>query len=322
MDESPDTHWSTPTGDVKPQAIIIALPERTLLKTLIFDCGQLSPAFNGACAKDVTVEMSDTSPTAGYVDIGDVSLQERVDNQRFPASRDAPGRWVRLTVKNNHGSTAMIQLNDFRALGSQLTQTQQPDVSGTYTSSVGDMHVRQEGTAVTGCYYTRSGVFDGGLENRAVKLSWCEDCGKPDQTKGGAVWVFSPAGDSFVGLYWNEGQTGPAEGSFEGQRTSKTIGSCPQWSNGSSGIEAQVAGDLSSTGTSRLYGVNFDSDFDQIRPEFKPLLDHVANVLKAHPNWRVTVNGHTDFDLDAGAQPRPLGSSRGVGEGVPGGGRN
>jgi outer membrane protein OmpA-like peptidoglycan-associated protein len=108
------------------------------------------------------------------------------------------------------------------------------------------------------------------------------------------VWAFSPAGDRFTGFYWNEGQTGQAEGMISGRRTSRDVGQCPQWVKAASGVEGQVAQDLAGSGRVRLYGVNFDSDSDQIRPESAPMLEHIAAVLKAHPDWRLAVEGHTD----------------------------
>ena len=44
----------------------------------------------------------------------------------------------------------------------------------------------------------------------------------------------------------------------------------------------------------RLYGINFDSDSDVIRPESKPTLDRVVAMLKANPTLNVTIGGHTD----------------------------
>jgi len=44
----------------------------------------------------------------------------------------------------------------------------------------------------------------------------------------------------------------------------------------------------------RLYGINFDSDSDHLRDESKPTLDLVVGVLKAHPDWKLTIEGHTD----------------------------
>ena len=36
--------------------------------------------------------------------IAAVSLKDKTDNQKFPVSAEVPGRWVRLTLKNNHGA--------------------------------------------------------------------------------------------------------------------------------------------------------------------------------------------------------------------------
>jgi len=40
--------------------------------------------------------------------------------------------------------------------------------------------------------------------------------------------------------------------------------------------------------------INFDSDSDRIRDESRPVLDQVAAMLKARPQWKITVEGHTD----------------------------
>src|SRR5260370_38083204 len=132
MDETLVWDWRSGAGVTAPQVFVRALSEKTVVKTLEFDCAYELFGHDGACAKDVSVEMSDTSEADGYQKIADVSLKEGADNQKFPVSAAIPGRWVRLTVKNNHGSKDFIQLNDFRATGTQLTQTPPPDVSGTY----------------------------------------------------------------------------------------------------------------------------------------------------------------------------------------------
>src|SRR6185295_12897795 len=101
---------------------------------------------------DVVVEVSDTSAKDGFKQIAAVSLKDKLDGQKFPVTAEIPGRWVRLTIKNNHGAPDYLELMDFRAYGTQLTHTPFPDVSGTYDSDYGDFHIRQEGTSVTGCY--------------------------------------------------------------------------------------------------------------------------------------------------------------------------
>jgi hypothetical protein len=53
-----------------------------------------------------------------------------------------------------------------------------------------------------------------------------------------------------------------------------------------------------------MYGIYFDFNSDTLLPESKPVLDEIAAVMQAHPDWRLGVDGHTDsiggddFNLD------------------------
>jgi outer membrane protein OmpA-like peptidoglycan-associated protein len=53
-----------------------------------------------------------------------------------------------------------------------------------------------------------------------------------------------------------------------------------------------------------IYGIYFDFASAEIRPESKPTLDEIAEVMKTHPGWKLSVAGHTDniggeaFNLD------------------------
>jgi len=289
LDELPGTGWASPEGVLTPAVTVIALPERTLLKRLELDTGSTDGENRGA--KDVLVEVSDTSAQDGFKSIATVSLKDKTDNQKFPVSAEVPGRWVRLTLKNNHGAKDYLELMDFRAYGTQLTHTPFPDASGTYATDYGDFHLRQQGTSVTGCYEYDGGVLDGGIEGRIMKFTWREE---GDQ-RGPAIMVFSPDGQQMLGLWWHDGDTGGG-GEWNGTKKSKTVGTCPHWSGGA---QEQVAKDLQELGRARIYGINFDSDSDVIKDESKPTLDRIAAVLKANPGWKLTVEGHTDSTATA-----------------------
>ena len=55
-----------------------------------------------------------------------------------------------------------------------------------------------------------------------------------------------------------------------------------------------MASDLEQNGKVRVYGINFDTDSDQIRAESHTTLDQIVAMLKAKPEWKLTVEGHTD----------------------------
>jgi hypothetical protein len=135
---------------------------------------------------------------------------------------------VRLTVKNNHGSTEYTELMDFRATGKQLTKTPLPDVSGTYDSSYGKFHIRQQGTSVTGCYESGSGLIEGGVEGRVLTFTWRE----ASRRYGPAIMVFSPDVKQMTGVWWDHNNVNRAGGLWDGTWKSNEVGSCRHWTGG------------------------------------------------------------------------------------------
>jgi outer membrane protein OmpA-like peptidoglycan-associated protein len=57
---------------------------------------------------------------------------------------------------------------------------------------------------------------------------------------------------------------------------------------------AKIEHDLAETGTSVVYGIYFDFASDQIKPESDDVLDEIATVMRQHPTWVLSVDGHTD----------------------------
>jgi len=284
IDERPQSGWATPKGVVSPQVFVIELPERTVLKTLTFDTANTDGTNRGA--KDVMVEMSSTDAKSGFQKIGQVVLKDKVNNQTFPVTAEVPGRWVRLTVQNNHGAPDYLELMDFRATGTQLTHTPVANISGTYDTDYNQFHVLQEGTSLTGCYEYKEGVLTGGIEGRVLKFTWIEG-----ESKGPAIMVVSADGKKLVGLWWHENQSGAPAGVWNGEKLSDKVGSCPHWAGGAA---QQLTKDLEEFGRARVYGINFDTDSAVIREESKQTLERIASVLKNKPDWKMTIEGHTD----------------------------
>ncbi len=51
---------------------------------------------------------------------------------------------------------------------------------------------------------------------------------------------------------------------------------------------------LNQNGSIALYGILFDTGKDTIKPESEPLLLEIVSLLKANPNLKLSVEGHTD----------------------------
>lgn len=60
----------------------------------------------------------------------------------------------------------------------------------------------------------------------------------------------------------------------------------------------EMAQGLETAGRIALYGIYFDTDKADIKPESKPALEEMAKLLKAFPDLRVLIVGHTDSTGD------------------------
>jgi outer membrane protein OmpA-like peptidoglycan-associated protein len=284
MDERPQSGWASAEGRIQDNVVVIELAEKTVLKKLAFDTASIDG--DGRGAKDILIEISDEGPTTGFKKITSVTLIDRKDNQTFKVDSPLAGRWLKLTIRNNHGANDYTELMDFRGYGQQLTKTTLAEVSGTYSTNYNDFHLRQQGTAVTGCYEWNNGVLNGGIEGRIMKFTWQEN-----DRKGPAVMVFTADGKKFFGLWWNEGGENDIGGDWNGTRKSQEVGRCPHWSGG---VQEQMVKDLATFGRVRIYGINFDIDSAVIRDESKPTLDKMVAMLKTDTNLKLTIEGHTD----------------------------
>ena len=292
IDENAASGWASPKGEIANHSFVIELPEKTLLKTLVFDTANTDGERRGA--KEITVEISEASADSGFQEIARVTLKEKADNQRFPASKQIAGRFVRVSFGKNQGAEDFVELMEIRGFGEQLTKTPLENASGTYETEYGDFHIKQEGGSVIGCYEHENGLLKGGIEDRIMKLNWSEDGGD----KGAAIMVFTADGRKLVGLWWNESDDIlTTQGKqWNGTKKSADVGSCPNLPNlaKTNAAQNQIADDLKQKGRATVYGINFDTGSDAIKPESKQTLEQIVALLKENATWKMTVEGHTD----------------------------
>jgi outer membrane protein OmpA-like peptidoglycan-associated protein len=286
MDENPQTGWCCPEGKISDNTFVFELAEKSVINSLQFDSYHIDKEGRGA--KDILVELSDMSPKEGFTKIASVSLIDKEDNQKFPVTVDKSGKWLRLTILNNHGCSEYTELMEFRAYGKQLTKTALPNVSGTYETNYDYFHLLQQGTSVTGCYEYQEGLLNGGIEGRIMKFTW-----RQKNSKGPAIMVFTSDGKKFIGRWWYEGEEDKTGKIWNGTKISKEVGGCPHWEGG---LQEQITKELLEFGRSRLYGINFDVDSDIIRDESKPTLDKIIAMLKSESDMKLIIEGHTDSD--------------------------
>lgn len=285
LDEDSTSGWCSDTGTWN-EPTTIEMAGRSTIKSVSFDTAH--DEWEGRVPKEVLLEVSDASATDGFKPIADVTLSgAQKDGETFAIATPIPGRWLRVTLKSMRTGN-IAQIMELRAFGDRLEQPAMPNVTGTYKSvDAGEIHLKQEGATVTGCYDHGIAPLVGGMEGRLLKFEWNAEA----DDRGPAIMIFGS--DHVFGGHWKV--TGvsaehPRLDAFEGTKTSAEPGTCPQWKPPQDAMGAQ----LKQSGRVRLYGINFDSDSDVIRPESKATIDQVASMLKASPELKITIEGHTD----------------------------
>jgi outer membrane protein OmpA-like peptidoglycan-associated protein len=75
-------------------------------------------------------------------------------------------------------------------------------------------------------------------------------------------------------------------------------------------VDAKALGaGIDRDGRVSVYGILFDTDKSDVKPESKPTLDEIAKLLKERPSLRLYVVGHTDMTASL-AHNRSLSESR------------
>ncbi|CAN5822527.1 hypothetical protein BH11MYX2_BH11MYX2_26260 [soil metagenome] len=251
---------------------------------------EVSSAENAERAvKTVTVEIADKidGPFAAFVT---ATVASEKDNQRVKAPKPMTGRYLRITLKDNHGSPDYTELMGFGAYGKVITKQPVIDYSGTYMTAYGDFHLKATGNIAVGCYLQREGMIrNGGFDGRVLRFTWEEK--EEKGTKGGpAVLVFPASGKTFLGLWWNNGETSLG-GRWDGTFSKKAVGTCPHFTFKTTN---SVEDALKKEGRVRMYGITFDTDSDHIKTESKPTLEQLVAAAKAEPTWKLGIEGHTD----------------------------
>jgi outer membrane protein OmpA-like peptidoglycan-associated protein len=288
LDDASTSGWASEKGRTTGNVFVFETPEPVTLSAFEFDTQSIDCDQCGA--KDVIVEVSSTSKDGGFQQVLKATLADRKDGQRFTAAQKVKGRWVRLTIANNHGAGTYSELMSFRGFGPRPTElTSLKPIAGTYNTTYSNFHILQEGASISGCYEYHDGLFSGVIEGRVAKLTWSENSGN---SKGPAVFVFTPDGKSFKGFWWNDtDKDRPPSGGWVGTRLGDAVGGCPHWSGS---VGGEVKRDLVAKGRARLVGILFDSDSAKLKPQSLPALDEVAKILTSEPSWFITIEGHTD----------------------------
>ena len=291
IDGSPIQNW---VGDGQPQSFVFELPETATLRSLEFDNDTSGMGGIDAGVKDLTVEVSATSASDGFQQVFAGSLAKGMNGQRFDIETPVAGRWVRANFRSNHGGDS-YSLAEFRGFGDAAAPALFTNAGGSYETVWGHWNVTQTGTLISGCFQpaglsTQPATFTGGMEGNIARIRYVEvdDAGEPREPKA-LLLVFARDGQRF----FTGGVDGESISDYgELKRVAVEPATCP-----GRAVEppaTTMADSLEKDGRVAVYGINFDFNSATLRAESTVVLEQVAAVLRADPDLRITVEGHTD----------------------------
>lgn len=293
--------WLTGDGKVANESVTFEFPARTTLGTIVFDTRILSE--NKITAKDVRVEVSDVSATDGFQTILEATLKDNpdgngarqgLDNQTFPVTKKVAGRFLRYTAINNFGSPKRIFTKEISGYGEQESLVMLENISGTYQSHGGAIiRLKQEGATIIGCNEQSGLIYEGAMNGRVFTYQAKTSQGKPE---GFGFFSFAPDGQKAKTSSYPYGKDAFAFSSTA-EKKSDQIGNCKNLldlDSGKDAVKDSLEKNLAESGRTTLYGINFDFNSDIIRSESKPTLDKVIAISKEKPDWKFSVEGHTD----------------------------
>ncbi|EHP39907.1 hypothetical protein OR16_28819 [Cupriavidus basilensis OR16] len=306
LNELPDSVGTLVNGDSYEAVIALAVP--ATLTRLRFD--SLSAGSEKSSARHAQVQVSAQGEGGPWQTVFDADLARpdagKGATQDAALAQPARAHWLRVVLTG--GADGMIGLKQFMAFGMpEQAGAQTRDISGVYRfgnnfDSSGFVVLRQEGSSVTGCYgdgqvsagqlkvRSVAGTLTGGVEP-GTYLRFVRDNAGKGARRG--VVSFSQDGKQAVALEF------PADGGAQA-RALRNVVAGPGWKLAAAkGTCPGAAEDPLTTALEQerrvaLYGVNFDLDSDVLRGDSRPALDAVVKAARAHPDWKLGVEGHTD----------------------------
>ena len=141
-----------------------------------------------------------------------------------------------------------------------------------------------------------------GWKNHLMRLQWTENDGDT-AAHGPALMILAPRRQIvFAASGAHDGDTA-LEGRWNLKKLSDKVGSCPHWSpKGATGQYRRRHLGQGRAASAFMASI-FDTNIDTPRADAKPTLEQLLESLKSNPDWKITIEGHTDSVRHAGEKP-------------------
>ena len=289
LDGSTSMGWCSENGKPAPNTFLIELSQAFRIHSFCIDnTGVQEQGYPGISARSFKLYLSNDSAESGFQLIceGEAAKGER---RSFDLEGAVAGQWLKLEILSNWGHSGYTELMELEAYGEPVGETvARAPIQGVFDTNYKLLWLEQSGNQIEGCYDWDGGRLAGTTDGRVIRFQWTEH----GPQIGTALMVLTSDGFFLNGLWYEKGAY---QGLWYGKRV--TDGRSPLCRQAAE--QAMRGGDsfgraLDDTGRAILYGIYFDHDSSDIRQDSEETLNRVFAAVKARPNLKLVVEGHTD----------------------------
>ncbi len=286
IDGSPLLGWSSKKTVSFPYEFLFELHGTYSLSELVFDTTHVDQA--GRSARGVRVLASTAGEDGPFSTIFEGEIAD-LDETRVPLPGPVEARFLKLQILGNWGSADYVELMEFQAIGTALDAgVALTPYQGTYQTNWDKFFITSSGEEISGCYDHDEGTFSGARDGRFMSIEWRET----GPQIGKAVMAVTPDRRYFAGFWYEQGTL---RGTWMGSLLPSGV--TPKCASALvNASSSRVEQSLDRDGRAVLYGLYFDVDSANIRPDSALVLSQLQNWLLANPSARLAIEGHTDSD--------------------------
>jgi len=119
---------------------------------------------------------------------------------------------------------------------------------------------------------------------------------RPDSNEeGGALYVLDdPDNPLILAIVGKSGEHSQITKINWDTETTSSGGGAGREGGGGGGGASQLENELEKNGRAKIYSIYFDFRSDVMRPESNKVLTEIAQIMRKHPDWKLSVEGNTD----------------------------
>jgi outer membrane protein OmpA-like peptidoglycan-associated protein len=198
IDENPSVGWCSGAASKAPYTFVFELSEDYLIDSITFNniCQTES---KGICSKDIHLEYSVTSASAGFISIDTFTLKaySLVKN----GIKSFKSRWLRLTILSNYGNPQWTELMEFEAWGTLVQPVAERVIfNGVWKKTNEILTISQSKNGnLYGCYsWAQREFYITYFKRNTYSFNWTQ---KTDSLSGWGLFILNKEG-TFLSAIW------------------------------------------------------------------------------------------------------------------------